>query len=242
MKSILFIVLVLFGFIGVFAQERTISKAEFNVVFSNPNQLALIRWKGKSFRNIRTIETKVEGPKPLDQFLKSTHEFVPNYAPESNRLYVSRFITENRIGSKTTKSESIQIGEKSYKRQDNEPWTEEAVEVKPKPTTTDTTASPAFVSTEVERTAEYKYLGSEKINNQTANLYAVIIKTTHFNPTINEETRNTQTSKYWFNEDGVMLKEDIIWESRSKAVTFYNHRTSVWELDPNIKIEAPVVN
>lgn len=242
MKSILCVALVLFGFIGVFAQERTISKAEFMAVLRNPNSQALFAWKGKSFRNIRTIEVKIEGPKPLDQFLKSTHEFVPNYATESNRLYVSRFITENRIGTETTRSESIQIGDKNYKRKGNEAWTLETVEVKPKPATTETTVSPSSVSTEVERIVEYKYLGSEKINNQTANMYAEIMRTKHISPATNEETRNIGTTKYWFNEDGVILKEDVIWDSQSKAQRFYNHRTSDWELDPNIKIEAPVGN
>lgn len=242
MKRIFCIVVILFGTIGVFAQERTISKAEFEAVSKNPNRHALVAWKGKSFRNIRTIEVKIEGPKPLDQFLKSTHEFVPNNAAESNRLYASRFVTENRTGTETTRSESIVIGDKNYKRKDNQPWTLETVEVKPKPPTTETTAPPSSVSTVVERIIEYKYLGTEKLNNQTANIYAEIMKIKHLDPATNKETRNTQITKYWFNEDGVILKEDTVWDSRGKAVTFYNHRTSVWELDPSIKIEVPAMN
>jgi hypothetical protein len=68
------------------------------------------------------------------------------------------------------------------------------------------------------------------------------MKIKHIDPATNQETRNTQTTKYWFNEDGVIIKEDVVWDSRGKAVIFYNHRTSVWELDPNIKIDAPAVD
>jgi hypothetical protein len=255
MKSILCVTLVLFGFISVFSQERTISKAEFEAVSKKPNRYAVLAWKGKSFRNVRTNEVKLNGSKPIDSFLKSTMEFVPNYAPESNLLYVTHSIIENRIGSKITKSESIRIGGKNYKRKDNEPWIVEIVEVKPKSATTETTTPSTSIGTEiesiiesvnreVERIIEYKYLGTEKLNNQNANVYAVIMKTKHIHLASNKERQNIKTTKYWFSEDGVILKEDDIAESRGEAgtFTFYNYITSVWELDPNIKVEAPVLN
>ena len=254
MKIILFAALVLFGFIGVFSQERTISKAEFEAVSKNPNRYAIIAWKGKSFRNIRTDEIKLEGLKSIDRFLKSTMEFVSNHALASNRQHVTRSIIENRSGAKTTKIESIQIGDKSYKRKDNQPWAIETVEVKPKSATV-RTAFPTSLGTEIESiietvnpevegTIEYKYLGTEKLNNQPANVYAVIMKTKHIRLASNKERRNIKTTKYWFSENGVILKEDNIAESRGEAgtFTFYNHITSVWELDQNIKIETPVMN
>ena len=43
MKSILCMIMLLFGFIGVFAQEKTIRQAEFDAVYQNSPE----KWKGK---------------------------------------------------------------------------------------------------------------------------------------------------------------------------------------------------
>ena len=45
MKKILFMALILFGCVGVFAQERTIEQAEFDAIYKN----SFGKW-GKSYR------------------------------------------------------------------------------------------------------------------------------------------------------------------------------------------------
>ena len=232
MKNIFCAALILFAGIGVFAQERTISEAEFLSVLKNPNKIAPAVWQGKTWRMIITTETKAEGQKPLDSSTKSITEFAPGQT--------SRVILEIRQGSKITKSAKIRIKDKIYKRNGDEAWTVEAFEEKQRAETTGTTASTVPAESKFERQTEFKYLGSEVFNNQKTNVYAEIIKRKSTDPTL--KSTFTQTMKYWLNEDGTLLREDLVIESRNETGTFNNRRTMIYELDPNIKIEAPTVN
>lgn len=233
MKSILFVALVLFGFIGVFAQERTISKAEFEAVSESPNKWAPTRWTGKSYRMITTTESKISGKVPQDLSSKITIEFA---SPT-----ISHFISESRMGSKISRNESIRIGDKTYKRNGDEAWIEGTVEVNPTSKKTETT-SPAPSNNQADSQIEYKYLGSEKLNNQTTNVYAWISKKNLIDPSTNKEKISTSIAKYWFTEDGILLKEDRVMEHKTGEVTIYNRLTTVWELDPNITVIAPILN
>lgn len=232
MKNIFCAALILFGAMGIFAQERTISQPEFESVFKNPNKMAPFIWKGKTWRMIITTETKAEGKKPLDSSTKSTSEFAP--------WQISRTISEIREGSKITKSEKIRIKDKIYKRNENEAWTVEPLVEKPQPEKTADTAAPVTADSKFERQTEFKYLGSEVLNNQKTNVYVQIMKTKSTDHSL--ERAYTHTMKYWFNEDGTLLKEDRVIEGRNETGTLYNRLTMIYELDPNIKIEAPIVN
>jgi hypothetical protein len=233
MKRIFCIALILIGAIGVFAQERTISKTEFDALFKNPNRLAPFIWKGKTWRNIITTETKAEGKNPVDSSTKS----ISLYAPWQK----SHTFLESRTGSKITKRETIRLGDKIYTRNENEAWTVEAFAEKPK-TETPTASAPVAVESKFERSNEYKYLGSEKLNSQMTNVYVYITKTKGADPSTNIERAYTHTSKYWFNEDGTLLKEDRVIEGRGETGTLFNRLTIIYELDPNIIIEAPLMN
>jgi hypothetical protein len=156
--------------------------------------------------------------------------------PTANRL-----INESRSGSKITKSESIRIGDKIYKREGDEAWVETIVKAKSQPKAPDTTA-PASANNQAKNQVEYKYLGSEKFNNQTTNVYAWIEKTKPADPPINNQTLFISTHKYWFSEDGILLKEEWVTEGRRGEDTLYSRLTTVWELDPSIKVEAPAIN
>lgn len=241
MKIIFCAALIFIGAVGIFAQEKAITKAEFDVVLKNPNRFPVLAWRGKSFRSIATFETKAEGARQTDTSSKHTTEYFPtstNALAPANAFHI---IHETRLGSVITKSESISIGNKIYKRNGNEPWTEATVEVKP-PAPPPPPPAPLPVNTEVDRKIEYKYLGSEKFNNQTTNVYTVIVKIKRIEPSTNKEILSVTTEKYWFSEEGVALKEEFISESRGGATSFFQRRTTVWELDANIKVEAPVVN
>jgi hypothetical protein len=224
--------LILIGAVGAFAQERTISKAEFDSV-SKSSKWALTEWKGKSIRMIQTSEARSEGKIPTDASGKVILEFA---SPT-----VSRSISEIRSESKITKSESIRIGDKTYKRNGDEAWIEGTVEVKPQTKATDT-KPPAPQADEFVRQFEYKYLGTEKLNNLTANVYAEVQTAKRIDPKTNKESVTTYTKKYWFSEDGIKLKEDTVMEFTGTDVTRYTRLTVAWELDPNIKVEAPKMN
>lgn len=230
MKNIFCIALILIGTLAAFAQERTISKEEFEAALKHPNRLAPIVWRDKSYRTVLITEIKSEGKVQLYQSSKGIIEFVPRVG--------SRLISESRSGSKITKTERITIGDKIYKRNENEAW---IIEVKSETKRPDTKSADSNFK-EIDWQTEYKYLGTEILNNQTTKVYESIEKRKSINIETGEERISTITIKYWFNEDGISLKEDQIGENRIGANTSYYRLTKAWELDPNIKVEAPVVN
>jgi hypothetical protein len=230
MKNIFCVALILIGTLAAFAQERAISKEELDAVLKHPNRLPPIVWRDKSYRTVLTTEVKSEGKVQLHQSSKGIIEYVPRVG--------SRLISESKSGSKITKTESITIGDKIYKRNENEAWT---VEVKSETKRADTKPA-ASTFKDIDRQTEYKYLGTEMLNNQTTKVYESIEKIKSIDTATNEERIGTITTKYWFNEDGISLKEEVIGESRTGANTSYYRLTKAWELDPNIKIETPVVN
>ena len=233
MKSILLTALLLFSAVGAFAQEKTLSQAEFQTVIKNA-KWALTEWKGKAVRMTQTSEAKAEGK--IQQF--STGKTVIEFASPT----VSHLITEITSSSKNTKSESIRIGDKTYKRTDNGAWIEGTIEAKaaePPP------PPPAVLPGDkpAEKTTEYKHLGTEQFNGLTANVYLATTKIKRVNPATNQETLATSTQKYWFNEaDGVKLKEESVNETRGGETNFSNRLTVIWELDPTIKVAAPAIN
>ena len=232
MKSILLTALLLFGAVGAFAQEKTLSQAEFDSVIKNA-KWALNEWKDKPMRMTQTNETKAEGKHQEFSAGKTTIEFV---SPT-----VSRLINEINSGSKSTKSESIRIGGKTYKRTGDQPWVEGTTRTKapePPPPPAPIQAS----SEEVEKLTEYKYLGTEQVNGLTANVYAVTTKIKRLNPTTNKEMLSTSTQKFWIGEDGVKFKNETLTETHGGETKIYNRFTVVWESDPTIKIEAPAIN
>jgi hypothetical protein len=218
---------------GVFAQERTMSQAEFDAVIKN-GKWALSEWKGKAIRMTQTSEVRREGKDQEAALGKTVIEFA---SPTTSHL-----VSEIRSESKITKSEQIRIGDKTYKRQGEGAWIEGTTEAKPAPKTTETAASSPSANKQAERQIEYKYLGTERLNNQTASVYATIWRTKRIVEATKSEALSTTTKKYWFSEDGVKLKEDTVSETQGVDVTLYNRLTVVWELDPNIKVEAPVLN
>lgn len=230
MKYILCVALILIGTLAVFAQERTISKEEFDAVLKHPNKLAPLVWRDKSYRTVLISEIKSEGKVQLQESSKGIIEYVPRIG--------SRLLSESKSGEKITKTERLTIGDKVYKRNENEAWT---IEVKSETKRPDTKPE-ASTFKEIDRQTAYKYLGTEILNNQTTKVYESIEKRKSIDTATDEERISIFTTKYWFNEDGINLKEEQIIESQIGANTSYYRLIKIWELDPNIKVEAPVVN
>lgn len=236
MKTIFCTALILLGAFGVFAQERTISKEEFDAVLKHPNRFAAIAWRGKTYRWTFTSEAKLTGNKTVDTSGKHITEFTPNQ--------VSRSVRELRDGTKITKSETIRTKDKIYDRNENRTWTVKAVEEKPKTTNNNPPPTPSADKTEQKN--EYKFLGTEKIKEQVTDVYLWIFTSKTTDPSGNIVGSSTQTRKFWFNEDGTAVKEEWLVMSQFQRDTvkntFYNRVTQMYELDPNISIEVPNVN
>ena len=89
---------------------------------------------------------------------------------------------------------------------------------------------------------EYKYFGNEKLNGQNAKVYAVIVKTKNIDPASKQEILSVSTTKYWFADNGTILKSDMTMESRNGGKISHSRATQIWESDANIRIEAPTMN
>ena len=234
MKNTFCAALILFAAIGAFAQERTISKTEFDAVYNSPTKAAPVVWHGKTWRMIITTETKAVGNDAVDASTKSVSEFAPKLK--------SHTISETRMGSEVKKSERIRIGDKLYKRGENGVWTAEAFEQNAKTETTGQETSPS-AEKQSKWQFEYKYLGSENLNDQPTKVYVKLMKNTGGASSTDPKRMSVETTtKYWFNEEGTLIKEEKIIEGRNKTDSLFNRVTMIYELDSNIKIEAPVIN
>lgn len=222
MKIVLCLTLFLFGFTCVFAQQKTISQAQFDTAISNNSP---DKWKGKSYRLTTASESRVEGRPQTDYYSKSIIE----YASPT----ISRFAHESNFGPGNSKREAITIGNKTYIRNGNEVWKEGKFENKSQPINDSAKADSQF---------EYRFLGTEQINAQTANVYAKIEKRKRTDSANNKETFSTITNKYWLGENGMILKSDMEMESRTGETKHHSRVTQIWESDPNIRIEAPKVD
>jgi hypothetical protein len=225
MRSIFCTAIILFAVIGVFAQEKILTRAEFDAVYKN-RKWAPDSWKGRSYRMTTTNEVKTEGKPAPANALKITIEFA---APT-----VSRYVSEIGSGANVVKTESIRIGDKTYKRKGDEPWLVGTVGAGTKTETADAETAPA------DGDEEYKYLGAESLNGRTASVYATVTTTKPAGTLAAAEKPSVFTTKYWFAEDGTLLKKESVSERRSNGNTLYSRLTTVWELDPTIKVEAPV--
>jgi hypothetical protein len=131
------------------------------------------------------------------------------------------------------------IREKKYVRIDGGEWTEEERKAS-KP--------PGWLLKIVDQQTEYKSLGTEVLNDRRTNVYAKIERTKRFNEEKQTESFSTITTKYWFGEDGGIIKQEDRIESgvmpQKDKIEVSNRtlRVTVWELDPTIRIEAPIID
>lgn len=228
MKKFICLAFILFGTIGVFAQEaeKTIEKSEFDTVSINSYR----KFAGQSYRQTEVSQDILASPNQN----KLSYKFITEFASAARG---SRSIQELYSMAIKKRTETIRIGGKIYTRTDDGEWTKKTPEISPK------TESKLKM---VEEQIEYKSLGTEKLDNQNTSVYAKVQKQKLINESNKSEMFVTITTKYWFGEDGGRIKEEAQAERRIKSEkspsesVFRNLRVTVWELDPNIKIEAPI--
>lgn len=219
MKIICGFLLIFIGFINIFAQDKAISESEFKIVHNKWIQLS----KQQTYRINRTIESQLNG-KPSNH----TEESYFEYVPPDRRRYVSEIKTQRL----NTKTETIQIGEKKYTRKDFGEWKE--VEVKEK-----SQSKRSYKITDEQR--EYRYIGKESLDNQKADVYERLIKHKIIDDKSQKESFSTIKEKYWFGENGLLLKMQMETEIVSGIMRSFSRRVWTYEYDPNIKIEVPII-
>ena len=230
MKKILCLVIILFAGIGIYAQEeeeKAVTGAQFDAIYrSSFDAWSLTDWKGKSFRMVTLTQSRLEGRPQTDFAGKWTVEYA---SPTSSRM-----VYETSFGDKKSKTESIRLGEKVYSRIADGDWKESAPKAATAPD-----AKPADEAQAAEEQVAYKFLGTETLNGQTVRVYEKVSKTKRIKDG-QESTTNTAT-KYWFAEDGSLLKSDMVAETRAGEKIYHTLLSQIWETDETIKIVAPTL-
>lgn len=226
-------VFVLFAAISVFTQEKIIQPTEFEAV-SKKSALLL---SGKARRMIRTVQSTVEvipesnAPEEAKKSLQPSVISIKSMT-EIHPSAGSHSVYEFNSSSINTKKEVIRTGDKIYTREGDGEWT----------TTTPQVVSKADGTTKrLDTQIEYKSVGSEKVGDQNTNIYAKTEKSKFINATSNQEGVSSTTTKYWYAEDGRLVKRETKREIRNGRMLSKFSSIIVFELDPNIKIEAPKV-
>ena len=225
MKKFIYLALVLFSATGLFAQETTIEKSDFDAALSK----AFVRFAGQSYRRTESSRDIL----PNENQNRVTTKSFTEFAPRARRSFY-------QFDSPTvkTKKETIVIDGKTYTRLNDGEWTDKKI-VPEKPS--------ERKLEEIESKTEYKSLGTEILDNRVTSVYARIDNKKFVNTSNNRELLSTNTTKFWLDEKGGLVKEETQTESRMKAAqdrpesVYRTIRTSFWEIDPTIKIEAPVV-
>lgn len=231
MKKFFCLAFILFAGVAVFAQEeKSIEKSEFDTVSINSYK----KFARQSYRQTEVFEDILSVTGRDTRQNKLSSKTIMEFSPD---VRGSRLIYESESSNMKKKTETIRIGDKIYTRIDDGEWTLGKREIRPK---TESTLKM------VEERIEYKSLGTEEWNAQNASVYAKIQKQKLVDESSKSEMFVTIATKYWFGKDGGKLKEETQIERRIKSekslveTVASSVRVTVWELDPGIKIEAPI--
>ena len=209
--------------VNIYGQRKEITREELLEAYTK----AVEKTRKLSRRIISESKVYGDDETKIVQTQKSLDEFA---LPNS-----SRFIVEaKRTGiDKVSSFEIIRIGDVEYKREENGKWTKRDYEPMPEP-----------VAKSLESKTKYYLTENAKLNDQTADLYELEIEFKHQNrnPVTKEVFENTtlRKEKRWISKDGLLLKIEIVDEKINPRKIIFS-RVSVYEYDPNIKIEAPMI-
>ena len=226
MKKILCLTIVLLSAISLFAQETGIEKAEFDAALKNRFR----KFAGQSYRLTTLREDLPTETNKNITSSKSVSEFA--------RFGGNRLLYEFDSRSLKTRMETITINGKTYIRQNDGEWTEKSVSGE-----NEKPSAPERKFVTVEEQTQYKSLGAQILDKLNTFVYAKIEKKKLVNEADKKELFSTIVTKYWLDADGGIVKEETLTENQFKPSDslFRSRRTAVWEFDPNIKIEAPVI-
>jgi hypothetical protein len=225
MKILVCSFLVLAGFVSAFSQEKTIDKSEFDAVYE-PSTNQYLKWKGRTFRQTVTTETRATGRPATDYSSKSVTEF--GLGGTVRAVYESTF-----GGKASTKRESIRIGDVRFERSGDGEWTKRVQQ-------TDSAIPPQSPVEVISIQTEYKFLGNELYKNKMARTYSTTDKEISVSKSSGSTTEKVRTTKYWFDQDGTLVKSDFRSNSKIGELAIYTGVIIEWELDPSIAIVAPI--
>jgi hypothetical protein len=194
----------------IFGQENILEQSAFQTLVEKAGK----NLYGKTYRTINTYET-------FD---------APNTAPVKSVKIVTERISPDRFRlieeSDGQQVEIIRVGEKGYIRQNNADWKEESG-----PGIIERTGCGTLVESAV-----YKVIENSDLDGKTVDLYEMTKKLN--DQSCGDNGKFQSIGRYWISKDGLLLKTEEIYEDVEK--TSFKRTITIYEHDPNIKIESPV--
>ncbi len=238
MKSITCLAFILFSIINTFSQETAITEDEFLAVLAKANKPS---WEMKSSPYKITLISEIVLKFKQDDFDRPLSSF--KTVLEKDGKFASHYVYELSKNSLKEKFESVQIRGNYFERKDDGNWMQISKPSKilvllalPSPRKYKDTEK----SSEAHgRSIEYKYLGKEEITNQIADVYMTTENSTKGEPSGNKII-TSEIRKFWFAQDGEILKLDVKIKIDSNGNTSHTHNIQTWEADENIRIETPI--
>jgi hypothetical protein len=201
----------------VVGQAHDLTEQQFNEI----KALAEGKLSGRTYRLTETTETF-----PVrDGAVESVRVHITEIVPPNER----REVDDLKSPERTERTERIWDGKFLYERRDNGAWSKY-----------DGGGSGSSDFTSGRVTMNYRLIEKTKINNDLVTIYEV-----EKHRRANKYTRDgliefhyIDKTKYWIGSDGSFIK--AVQESEVVGGKWLVRGTSIYEYDPNIKIEAPI--
>lgn len=244
MGKLIFLALILFGCFSVFAQtERTITEEDFANVVKGAEKSDFRLYLSPYRLNCDTeIILDFKDGKKFVQLIKFSVEQDKN----GRHHYISELSGYSLEKSKPDnwKYETVSSDRgKIFERKDDGDWYQVSKRTKDggcmglslHKHIPDEADSPNIIA----KSVEYKYLGSEEINSEPANIYARFEKYTLVENS-GRIISKSFISKGWFRNDGLMIKSELEIQIDNKGNKSITHSVQTWEkLAPRFEIKIP---
>jgi hypothetical protein len=219
LNALLALILISTFAFSAYTQELRATEADVNTARNKAMQI-LSSTAHREIMSTEQFETRELPPVITFGF---TREFQP-----PNKFHV---VFKSKSGKRSEQSETIVVGEKGYIKTVGAKWQQD-------PNASTESGSPLPPDDDGNSTMPEVRVAHKPnilLNNVPADFYEVI-KQYHYGAGRNANI-NIYTHRYWFDGEGRLLKSEFETSStRSKSLS---RRTSVYEYDPNIKIEEP---
>lgn len=220
MKGFVCTALILFCSFSAFTQTLETRYKEFNTVYTN----GFLKVTNGAFREIRISQIFVEGKPESKRSIIQTTEIAS---------HIRHSIITFAPGDKTI--EMILANGRRYTREGNGKWKAEDIVKK------NESDKPDSRFKRIEESIDYKEPVTEIVNNKKNQIYEIDQTFKLSDSSNNTETPAAEVRKFRFAEDGRVLKQE------SETIYYYPDKTShdllttIYEIDPTIKIEIPIL-
>lgn len=220
MKTILCLLVMMLGLtMTMSAQEKVFQKADFDVLLKNAVEIL----KAKPHRIVVVSLSDVNG-KPQEAESSKT---IVEVASEDKR----RSVREYKSADKNLKREFVRVGAQTYLRENEGKWTQTVASANQSPTNMKV----------VDEQIQYKLIGKETLGGKNSTVYQRTKNSRMTDNSTNEEIQSTEVVKYWFDENGNLLKRERNRENRRGGKIFHFTNTATFEYDSSIQVAAPGV-